>query len=68
MEISSQKLIRGRNNMANLWFCSDHHFGDERFDILFRPYDSVENFNKDILNNHNSLVKKEDDVFFLVMF
>lgn len=51
--------------MANVWFCSDHHFGDDRFDILFRPYDSVENFNNDILEKHNSLVKEDDTVFFL---
>jgi calcineurin-like phosphoesterase family protein len=58
--------------MANIFFCSDHHFGHAN--ILgfkrddgspLRPFDTVEQMNETIIANHNSVVRSCDKVYFL---
>jgi calcineurin-like phosphoesterase family protein len=45
------------------FFISDLHFGDDRFNIFFRPFKTVEEQNETIVANWNSVVKPEDTVY-----
>lgn len=52
--------------LSKIWFCSDWHFNhDKPFIYLPRGYNSIEEMNKDIVNKHNSKVRKDDLVFCL---
>jgi len=50
----------------NYWFVSDYHLGHKNI-IRYcnRPFSSVEEMDATIINNHNALVKPDDEVFFL---
>lgn len=49
-----------------IWFTSDEHFGHENI-IRFcnRPFSSLHEMNKTIIDNHNSLVDEKDTVYHL---
>lgn len=52
--------------MNNTWFSSDHHFNHKNIiDYCSRPFQSVEEMNLALIENHNKLVNKNDDVYFL---
>lgn len=50
------------------YFISDHHFGHNRIlaeDFDNRPFDNLDNMREELIRNHNSVVKKTDDVYIL---
>ena len=49
--------------MKNTWITSDWHLGENRFDLMFRPFKSTDEHNFTILNNHNKLVSQDDTVY-----
>jgi len=49
----------------NIWFTSDWHFGENRFNILQRPFTDPEEHCEILVKNYNSLVKEEDLVYVL---
>ncbi len=42
---------------------ADQHFGDDRFKIMQRPFDSLEEMHTTIITNHNKAVGDTDKVF-----
>ena len=52
--------------MGRIWLVSDWHFGHDR-DFIYAPrgYNSVMEANEIILQNHNSIVANDDDVYVL---
>ena len=49
-----------------LWFTADTHWGSTRtLELSKRPFDSVEQMDKQIINNWNSVVTMEDTVYHL---
>jgi len=49
-----------------MYFTSDHHFG--HFNIISfckRPFDTTEQMNKALINNWNSTVEENDEVYYL---
>lgn len=58
--------------MANIFFCSDHHFHQKNI-LTFkqadgtpvREFDSVDHMNEIIVERHNSVVRATDKVYFL---
>ena len=58
--------------MANIFFCSDHHFGHasilsfKRSDgTPLRDFATVEEMNETMIDRHNSVVRPQDKVYFL---
>lgn len=52
--------------MSNIWFSADTHFGHKNIiQYCDRPYDSVEEMDRDLIANWNDLVRAEDEVYFL---
>lgn len=54
--------------MTNTFFCSDWHFGHRNileYSKEDRPFSSVEEHDEALIENHNSVVKPEDRVYFL---
>jgi calcineurin-like phosphoesterase family protein len=59
--------------VAEIWFVSDHHFQHKKIleltdkhNLILRPeFDSVEDMNEAMIDNHNALVRDEDTVWFL---
>lgn len=52
--------------MANIYVTSDTHFNHKNIiEYCNRPYSSVEEMNKAIIDNWNSVVKDEDTVYML---
>lgn len=49
----------------NTWFTSDWHIGDNRLDILRRPFKNYEEMFSKIRDQHNALVKPYDRVYVL---
>jgi calcineurin-like phosphoesterase family protein len=56
----------------SIFFCSDHHFGHDKILTFYnyngektRVFDDINSMNETIIYNHNSVVKKSDDVYFL---
>lgn len=49
-----------------IYFTSDYHFCHNK-DFLYEPrgFDSIEEMNECIIKNHNTIIKPEDDVYFL---
>lgn len=47
----------------NRWFTSDWHLGDDRFEIMQRPFKTKEEHIDVIIKNHNSVVGKNDLVY-----
>lgn len=56
----------------SIFYCSDHHLGHSKM-LIFknfdgtpaRVFDNVNDMNDAIIYNHNSVVKKSDEVYFL---
>lgn len=52
--------------MRNIWFVSDMHIGHQNIiKYCGRPYASVDEMNRTLVDNWNAVVKKEDRVFCL---
>jgi len=58
--------------MNKTWFTSDLHLGDDRIgtkdistNLFFRPFETVDEQNKTIINNINKLVDKDDYLYIL---
>lgn len=51
--------------MAKTFFTADTHFNDPRFDLYFRPFKSLQEMNKTIIDNWNKVVTREDTVWHL---
>lgn len=45
-----------------IWFTADWHLGEDRFHLIQRPFTSVEHHLESIIENHNNLVKKDDEI------
>lgn len=50
----------------SIYLSSDYHFGHDR-EFIYKPrgFNSIEEMNETIIKNHNSVVDKNDDFFFL---
>jgi calcineurin-like phosphoesterase family protein len=49
-----------------IFFSSDQHFGHERIcELSNRPFCSVTEMNEQIIENYNSKIEKEDEVYFI---
>lgn len=49
-----------------LWFTADTHFSQQRtLELSKRPFDSVAQMDKQIIDNWNSVVSAEDTVYHL---
>lgn len=51
--------------MSKMFFTSDTHFDDPRLDTFSRPFKDVEELNKTLVKNWNSVVGKNDEVYHL---
>lgn len=52
--------------MSKIWFTSDTHFGSQRtLELSKRPFKTVEEMDKAIIDNWNSVVKEDDTVYHL---
>ena len=49
----------------NIWFTADWHLGEERFDLMQRPFTDVQKHCDVIIDNYNSVVKPEDLTYVL---
>lgn len=47
------------------WITSDWHFGEERLDLLCRPFETTEEHDETIIDKHNSVVDHDDVVLVL---
>jgi calcineurin-like phosphoesterase family protein len=50
--------------MANLFFCSDHHFGHDLL-VGIRGFKSAEEMNELMIERHNKVIGPSDHVYFL---
>lgn len=49
-----------------IWFSSDHHFYDDRFDIMFRNiFKNVENCNNYFVDKWNDIISNNDTIYYL---
>lgn len=49
-----------------IWFISDEHFYDAGIiSACHRPFKNVEEMNRELISNHNALIKPEDTVYHL---
>lgn len=53
------------NDVSKKWFISDTHFGDDRFDLFYRPFFSVEEQDNHLIQKWNSVVAPDDDVYLI---
>jgi len=51
--------------MADIWLTSDWHLGEERMNLMLRPFETAEQQFQRLLAEHNALVQPEDLVIFL---
>lgn len=49
----------------NTWLVADHHLGEDRFDIMGRPFDDPNEQVEFLIKNHNSKVQPDDLVYVL---
>ena len=49
----------------NTWLVADHHLGEDRFDIMGRPFEDPNEQVEFLIKNHNSRVKQDDLVYFV---
>ena len=47
----------------NMWLTADWHLGEGRFDLMQRPFKTILEHNKTIIDRHNEVVKKDDLVY-----
>lgn len=47
------------------WFTADYHLGEERFDLLQRPFKNPHEQSAILIKNHNSVVNNDDFVYVL---
>ena len=53
-------------NMSNVWFSADAHYGHKRIiEYCDRPFESVDEMDRALIENWNEVVQPEDDVYFL---
>ena len=59
-------------NMSNIFLCSDHHFGHANILTFLtsdgsrvRDFDSVEQMDETMVENHNRVLRPKDKVYFL---
>lgn len=45
------------------WFLSDTHFNDNRFNVFYRPFTTLEEQHKTIIENWNKLIQPDDEVY-----
>ena len=51
---------------TDVWFTADWHLGHQRIiELCDRPFDSVEQMNEELIDNHNALVGQDDVVWML---
>lgn len=56
--------LKLKSSEVTIWFTSDLHFGHRNIlKFCNRPWDTVEEMDKALINNWNSVVKKNDIVF-----
>lgn len=52
--------------MSKVWFTSDHHFGHEKIiELAGRPFGSVDEMNRTMIEHHNDVVGDSDTVWIL---
>lgn len=52
--------------MSNIWFTSDEHYGhDNIIKFCNRPFADTSHMRETLIDNHNSLVKKDDFIYHL---
>lgn len=51
--------------MSNMWVTADYHFGEDRFQIMQRPFKTTEEMLKVLVEKHNEKVAKDDTVYVL---
>ena len=65
-EVKDMKKKKYNTNDQNVWFTSDEHYGHKNIiDFCNRPFGSVHEMNKLLMENHNSVVSPKDIVFHL---
>jgi calcineurin-like phosphoesterase family protein len=47
------------------WLSADYHFGEDRFELMGRPFTNVHEHNGAIIANHNAVVAPDDVVLML---
>lgn len=45
------------------FFVSDMHFGDDRFNVFYRPFKTLDEQHKTIIDNWNAAINPEDEVY-----
>jgi calcineurin-like phosphoesterase family protein len=50
---------------GRIFFTADWHLGDQRQDILGRPFSSAEEMHERLLGEHNALIAPEDTVYMI---
>lgn len=62
--ISHLKPLKLNSSEVNIWFTSDLHFGHRNImKFCNRPWENVEEMDKALINNWNSVVGKDDIIF-----
>jgi calcineurin-like phosphoesterase family protein len=51
--------------MSKIWISSDYHCGENRYELMGRPFFSQQEMIDCFVNNHNKLVNKDDLVYIL---
>jgi calcineurin-like phosphoesterase family protein len=52
--------------MSKVWFSADAHYGHKRIiEYCDRPFASVDEMDRELIDNWNEVVGREDDVYFL---
>jgi calcineurin-like phosphoesterase family protein len=47
------------------WTCSDYHLGEDRFELMGRPFRTIDEMIDTLIANHNNLVYPDDEVYML---
>lgn len=53
-------MKEAKNSKRKRWITSDWHLGEDRMEIMMRPFSSESENVEKIIKNHNSLVKESD--------
>ena len=49
--------------MSQVWICADWYLGEDRFELMDRPFISVDHMVNTLAANHNAIVDKNDTVY-----